>query len=53
MDGSTRTLNSKDIDACWLDEDVLDMLEVLEEPKGLRCGFYDPKTGKKESYPKY
>lgn len=53
MDGSTRTLNSKDIDACWLDEDVLDMLEVLEEPKGLKCGIYDPKTGKKESYPKY
>lgn len=52
MDGSTKTLNSKDIDACWLEDDALDTLEILAEPKGLKCGLYDPKTGKKESYPK-
>ena len=52
MDGSTKTLNAKDIESCWLDDvgEIYELLENATPPEGLKRGFYDPTTGRKEEY---
>ena len=50
MDGSTKTLNAKDLDLCWMDDDLETEMLMLKRFTNLKAAVWSSKTNQVEDY---